>query len=337
MLVREIPVLSGVGLDVVKCQGFRFPLFGGSVEPEHVATVDPCRILKLAGGRVSLAGVAARDEPQGFGTTLHPSLEQGQQADPIDDRLVFHGDANDIQHGGIHVHVAHGDVRAHGLGDLPGPFEQSDGAAADAPFFLDAGSIGDPTVVADEPKQGIVSDAEPPQLFAQFADSSVQPRDLPPKVLLIFREVRVEALELPGSLMGSVRRTEADLREKGPATFRAPPDEIERDLHDGDRGFAGGLDGSLVPFVAVAHKEGGVDVEVASAPDSLIKSNLQGMGFSGAHTPFSEMPGFISGFLQRGRHGDLPLLHWAYGRDHSGAQRCASGQDGHAPRRTRTS
>jgi hypothetical protein len=41
-----------------------------------MAIVDPCRILKLAQGRIFFIDVAARGETERFRMTLHPSLEE---------------------------------------------------------------------------------------------------------------------------------------------------------------------------------------------------------------------------------------------------------------------
>ncbi len=189
------------------------------------------------------ADAAGRVAPEAhaLGPLRHLAVEEGDEADAVEGRLVRHLDAQNIEEGGIDVRGVAGHVGNPGLGDAGGPLEDGghpQPALVDAALSRAAagGLHVEPAVVATVPEDGVLSDAEPRQFGAELAEGGVHPRDLAVEVLLLRGLAGVELAELLGRPMGAVGRAEPHDRQERLRPPRVLADELEGFL--GERGDA---------------------------------------------------------------------------------------------------
>src|SRR4030042_444699 len=110
---------------------------------------------------------------------LHPAVDQGDQADPVQRRLLVDPRSDDLQQCRVDVECVAGDIRNSRRADAGGPFEDAGGAqAALVTLALVASTAGraDPgqaTVVAAIPQDRILVNTDCPQFLSELAECAV--------------------------------------------------------------------------------------------------------------------------------------------------------------------
>ncbi len=159
-------------------------------------------------------------ETHRFRSSIHTAIDQRNQADPIQRRLVHHPHACDFKKRGIDVRCIAGHIGCPWIRNARRPLKDSrDTKAAFVNLALVSTSArrtnsGKASVVAAIPEDSVFINAEVPQFSAKLAEGAVHACNLAVEMLLLVRLVGVECAVFFDRLVRSVRRAEPDYRQE---------------------------------------------------------------------------------------------------------------------------
>ena len=281
-------------------------------------------------------------EPHRLGPLLHPALDQRNKADAVQGpHLVGHAGLHDLHEGRIDVNHAGGNFRDGGPLDAGRPLDHGRNADAALPDVAlaapqtpgDAVGVGllrvDPAaVVAAEPDQRVVGNAQLPQAGAERPHAAVNPH----KLAEVGRAAR--RLEIRGQgLVGGVRAAEPDGRQEGFFLVGHGADEFQGLGHD--RIGAVAVDLHVLAVVA----EGPIQVEPVRDRKPFIETkrartervgggNRLAEAGHPVEVPFSEMRGDVARRLRRMGDGHFLPAQGHTGPEDPHAIRGAAGHHG---------